>query len=411
MAQREGSIYLYLFIGTFVLFAGALVAFFMKDATLNESLMREVKLKKEIEETKVASNKTATEYRELQVLLGGAEAPTAWPGKEIYEKKLNDVQEFINGKFKQLDNRAPKIYGNYSEPFTDLQDLITKILDSRKQAEERQKRAEEEKLASMTAAKEEAKKGAEIVAGLKTQLAETESKYEKKISEQSAQITQHEKDLAQVRDQLASAEIAAKRSDSVKVNLIASLQTRLDKLMEESRLTRTIDDVEPDGQVLEVAATGIGWVDIGRRSHLRPGIEFQVFQNVKGGKRQYKGRVEVQQVEESMGRFRILETTDDLNPIAKGDFITSPFFDAKAVPVFVFAGKGLDSKKVTEETLRQKIKGYGAQIQEKVDLSTSFLIALKDYDKEKEGQELFKQARDLGVPVLRERDILTFMGF
>jgi NAD-dependent DNA ligase len=76
------------------------------------------------------------------------------------------------------------------------------------------------------------------------------------------------------------------------------------------------------------------------------------------------------------------------------------------VPVFVLAGDGLDSKDVTEETLRAKIKSYGAEIRTDVDLGTSFLIALKNYDK----SPLYNKARELGVAVVREREILEYMG-
>ena len=177
--------------------------------------------------------------------------------------------------------------------------------------------------------------------------------------------------------------------------------------MEEQRKTKSIEDIEPDGQILRVAsASQVGWINIGRINHLRPGLEFRVFQTVKGGKRQYKGRIEVQQVDENISRVRVVSTDDELNPITEGDYVTSPFYDPKVVPIFVFAGKGLESRDVTEEILRAKIKGYGAEIRDDVDLKTSFLIALKDYEK----TPLYKTARELGVAVVREREILEYMG-
>jgi len=411
MAQREGSVYLYLFVATFILFIGMIVLFFLENGKTNvlETAIR-VETKK-VEEEKGRADKYNGLLGQLRKLVGGPEAVEAWPGNDVYEGKLKEAEAFVNDMYKKLDNKAPKTYENMYAAYIDFKEIIQKILDTRKRAEELGKRADEEKLAALTQTKVETTKLTEQIGQLKSQGSETESRYEKRVSDLTRDGERLQRELASTRDEMASKEIDAKRALAVGANLINSLRTRLDKLEEEKRRVKGIEDVEPDGQILEIVGTAqIGWVDIGRKNHLRPGLDFQVYQVIKGGKRQLKGRVEIQQVEESVSRFRILEVADDLNPITKGDLITSPFYDPKAVPVFVFAGKGLESKDITEESLKAKIKSYGAQIKDEVDLSTSFLIALKDYDTEMASQALYKSARDLGVPVLREKDILEFIG-
>ena len=408
MAQREGSIYLYLFIGTFVLFVAMVVVFFVQDAKRSEL---ELQVKKAKDETVQKENQRLAVVKERDAarrLVGGPEMEANWPPEDTIQAKIKEAGEKLNLDYKRLGEvKAAFDVNNLSQPIEFQQELIAKILDNLQQARGNLQVADKDKIDSMNQAKVEAKKSEEIIAGLRTQVTDTESKYVKEISDVKKDNERLQKELQTSNDQKASAEIDFKRQLALRGNQVLALQQRIAKLEDESRKVRTIDDVDPDGQILEVAsANQIGWINIGRKHHLRPGLDFQVFQNVKGGKRQYKGRIEVQQVDEAMSRIRILDTRDELNPIAKGDYITSPFYDPKAVPVFVFAGEGLESKNVTQEGLKAKLRSYGAEVKDKVDLNTSFIIGLKEYEKSPN----YSDAKSLGVAVIREREILEYMG-
>ncbi len=407
MAQREGSVYFWMFFGTFIVLIVAVVFYFVERADNDAT---KAALAKQKAETKTAQDLTKAESKklyDLRFLVGGAEDANRWPEDDTYKKQLEDLQQFLNDRFKKHDNSAPKSYTTLVSPYADLKQLIDKKDEVALKSKESQARAVESEKASDLANKEDVKKIEEVVAGLKTQITEAETKYEARISEQSKEGERLQKEAATLKDQLATAEITRAREKVFLENTIASLKTRIDQLEEERRKTRTIEDVEPDGQIIQVAsASQIGWVDIGRKQFLRPRMEFRVFQNIKGGKRQYKGRIEIRRVDEKISEFRILETFDELNPIVQGDQVTSPFFDPKAIPVFAMAGSGLDSKEITEEVLVAKIKGYGAEIRDKVDLKTNFLIALKDYEK----SDLYKEARAHAVPILTEKDILEYLG-
>ena len=410
MAQRESTVYIALITTTGVLLILMVVLLVLENSKRNTVEAQLGKAKDEINQAQLATVRYVAQIAEARAIIGGQEAADAWPGAQFYREKLTDTQNFLNEVFQKQDNRAPKTYLTLIEVLPDYKDLMKKVLETRQKAQELQKRAEEEKKEQQAAHKDETQKKEELIAGLKSASSEAETKYEKRLTDQTKDIERLQKELATTKDQMATDQIAFAREKSFKENIIASLQTRLDQLMEEQRKTRSIEDIDPDGRVLKVAsATQVGWINIGRVNHLRPGLEFRVFQTVKGGKRQYKGMIEVQQVDETISRFRVVNTDDELNPITEGDLITSPFYDPKAVPIFVFAGKGLESKDVTEETLRAKIKAYGAEIRDDVDLKTSFLIALKDYDKSPH-DKLYKTARELGVAVVRERDILGYMG-
>ena len=62
---------------------------------------------------------------------------------------------------------------------------------------------------------------------------------------------------------------------------------------------------------------------------------------------------------------------------------------------------------MTEDFLRAKLSGYGVQVKGNVDINTSYLVALEDYEKTTE----FKVAERLGVPILREKELMEFIGY
>ncbi|MGH9362779.1 MAG: hypothetical protein ACRD2T_12765 [Thermoanaerobaculia bacterium] len=407
--MREGKLYFILFLVAGALFAGAAVLFFLENADKNALRQALADAKSKSVDLENQAKKARQDLEDLRGMVGGeANKQLGAALDDAIKQKREEAQTFLNGLFTKYDKIAPKSFNDLLTPYDEYKNYLTKVINTRELAVEQQKRHMEDLNTTKKSAADEVKKKDETVAQLNTQIRDTEAKYEKRVSELTADGERLQKELATAKDQLATLEIAKKRGEDACQSRIATLLLRLEQCMEESRKTRGIEDVDPDGRILQVVGTSqIGWIDIGRKQHLKPGIQFQVFQNIKGGKRQVKGRLEVRRVDESTSEFRIIETLDELNPIIQGDYITSPFYDPKAVPVFVIAGEGLESKDVTEDQLRSKIKSYGASINYKVDLKTSFLIALKGYEK----SPLYKDARELGVAVVREREILEYMGF
>ena len=66
----------------------------------------------------------------------------------------------------------------------------------------------------------------------------------------------------------------------------------------------------------------------------------------------------------------------------------------------------LESPEFTRDYVLTKLKNYGVQVRDKVDLDTDFLVALKNYESTPE----YKAAKEFRVTVLRERDLLAYIG-
>ena len=198
------------------------------------------------------------------------------------------------------------------------------------------------------------------------------------------------------------------RDLSITENLLQRSNDRIEELKREIVREETFAMVKPDGEILNVSEElGKAWISLGTKNKLRRGLVFDVFAYQKGGKRISKGRVEVLKVEEDFSEVAVLENLDRFNPISAGDQITSPFFDQDDVPHFVFAGEAATNGKYSVEEMVRKIELFGGVVSTSVALDTDFVVAVKGYEETDE----YGLARDLGVTILRERELLDFIDF
>jgi hypothetical protein len=408
MAHREGSVYLYLFIAASVLFVGMAVLFFLGNAEKQEITADLNRTKSSLTEREKNVKDLTDKIRELHVVIGGTGAGENPLAAQTYidEELKKKAETAINEATKDL-GEAARTYGYLTQPYADLSSLLLKYRQARDEAfaksasakdgEEKARQASEETIAKL---REENKTALD-------KITELEQKYEDLDNKAKTEKQDLVKQIDQIKDGATSKEVNLNRTINWNLNTIGNLNARIDRLQREVNKEKTIEDIEPDGRLVSLlSSAGRAWIDLGRVNHLRKGLVFRVFQYGKGGKKHYKGRVEVQSVDEKMSEVRIVDEVDELDPIVGGDYVSSPFYDPKAEPVFVLAGTEFESREVTREGVIAKMQSYGAKIQDKVDLSADFLVAIKNYENTPE----YKSARDLGVTIIRERDLLEFIG-
>ncbi|MHC4392170.1 MAG: BRCT domain-containing protein, partial [Planctomycetota bacterium] len=126
----------------------------------------------------------------------------------------------------------------------------------------------------------------------------------------------------------------------------------------------------------------------------------------KGGKRKKKGMIEVKRVEGETSECAILEQYDRADPIIKGDHIASPFFDKKKEMVFVFVGERLTNDRYERQQLERRIRDFGGRVDDEITIDSDFVIAIKNAEQSPE----FAKAVQFGVVIMRESDLLEFIG-
>lgn len=410
MAQREGNIFLYAFIPTFILLVGAVVVVFYQSAELDKSKADYARLTKGVQRSEIQPIKDLQdrsegflkEMNELKQLVGGADAPDNWPGNAHYFEKMKESEAKFNEVASTLELTA-RDYQSLVEPYPDLVDMIDRL---KVKWDESNDVAELNR--SQVSKVEEVHKS--NIEGIEGQLSDLQSRYQSLQSENedgeaasTKKIEQLTAELEDLREVVGQNQIKYRRELEVKANKVNNLSDQLNRLREQVRKIETVEDIEPDGKIVDVESRSkTAWINLGLKNHMRAGLVFKVFQDA-GGKKLWKGSIEVRQVEEDISKVRIVTEEDPLNPIAANDQITSPFYDPKASPEFVFAGQ---TSAIDMRSVKAKLESIGAKVGKEVRHTTDFLVALQDYDQTSN----YQTARELGVVIIREKDLLEYLG-
>ena len=413
MAQRESSVFLYLFVVAMMLFVLMTVGFFMKHNELpplaNEIATLEAK-NLTLEDDK---KKFMVDNKALRAFIVGenqvAEFPTADGLIQDMSGELKRVAGDIAEANKDLNRNADVSYKYLIEPLPKFKGIFEAYKLQRDEAVSERDEADATFTAAIASREDTIKTLTKDLAEQRSLVAEAQQEVEDAKSSHLTVVERLKQEFEEKEEEWTEKELGTNRQLQRKDSEIGTLGILVKKLQARDRQLLTLEDAKPDGKLVHVSnQLGKGWVNIGRRNHLKTGLIFRVYRPIKGGKKMYKGRIEVRQVDEQQAEVRIIEEVDpERNPVTSGDLITSPFYDQKEEPIFVFAGTKLTSQEMTEDFLRAKLKGYGVSVKGSVDINTSYLVALQDYEKTTE----FKVAERLGVPVLREKELMEFIGY
>ena len=409
MAQREGSIYLYLFVVALVLFFVMAAAFFFENAA-KQDLMTGLDSAESARATLEGRNKElAQSLSDLRVLVAGPSYSESqkWPGDDrILEGELKEkAQAAMNGALEDL-GEAPRNYGTLISVYDDLRGLLSSLRQARDEAFESRSVASAELAQArstgdetITQLRAQYSVAQDEIRRLQTRNEDTESSFKAEKASWVARIDG-------IGTELADQKITYERQLQFAQNRHNALQQKLDLIQQDIVPEKSFENVEPDGQLLTVFDSEKGWINLGRGQHVYKGLPFRVFQYVKGGKKRYKGKIEVVKVSEATSEIRVVEEKDNLDPITEGDYITSPFYDPSENPVFVFAGTELSTQAMTRQSLEARMLRFGGVIQDKVDIATDFVVALTGYESSAE----YAAAKELGVTIIRDRELLEFVG-
>ncbi len=414
MAQREGSVYLWLFVVAMMLFVLVTVLFVFKNQEHEEMGGKLTKAQKAVVEANDANKMLANELRAVKGLIVGVNLVDNYDDTNdmidnLKTNQLTSVLAAINQANKDLNRKPHPTFTNLLEPYALYPGTFKEYQGIRDAAVQERDKADKTFTAAIASREGTIKTLTQDLQEQRSQVAEAQQTSEDCASNHLTVVERLKQEFEDKEEEWTEKELGANRQLQRKDSEISTLHILVKKLQSKDRQLLTLADAKPDGKLVHVSnELGKGWVDIGRRNHLKNGLIFRVYRPIKGGKKMFKGRVEVRQVDEISAEVRVIEQVDaERNPIVAGDLITSPFYDQKEEPIFVFAGTKLTSQEMTEDFLRAKLSGYGVQVKGNVDINTSYLVALEDYEKTTE----FKVAERLGVPILREKELMEFIGY
>ncbi len=412
MAQREGSVYLTLFIIMLLLFGVMAVFFITTNAKRTEANNQLSALRSRLEAEATNVQSLSDTLSDLRVAVGGPtyEDEASWPGDlHFTQTRLESIEASYNEAVKELGDRVQIPESDFQylvEPYDHLQSLLAEyrklFAEMATRTDEAQKAvqvAETDRDNTVAAIQTKNKELADQVSDLEVRLEELDSSSKQKEEEYLLRIEQ-------LNDTYGEDLTRSRRLTAYQATLLSNMGRRLQSLEEQQYKEQTLEDVDPDGLLLVVDSDARkGWIDLGRSDFLRKGLIFRVYQLGKGGRPIHKGQAEVRAVQENQAEVSY-EEVDSLNPITAGDFVSSPLFDPEKKPVFVFAGRSLSSDQFSLDFVKNMIGSNGGIVEPRVDLNTDFVILIDGYETSQE----YRTAREYGVVVIRERDLLSLLG-
>jgi len=309
--------------------------------------------------------------------------------------------EYVSTNVKTLDEALMGIHSAYDAVKQQLlaaQQSLAQELELRQKAEENVNRIESDKNTR--------------ISELEAQLNDEQQRAQNQIEEDNQRISNLQAQLDEAEQRVRDSENQYATLEEKLQNEINILQARV--LAQAQKLEVLREPENPDGRVLSSSTrTGLAVVDLGRRDGLRVGTKFEVLRQGKGGVLSPKGWLEVRSVEEENATCGILSTADPMDPIMQGDVVANPHFARDMKRTFVFLGEF--PADMDKEFVRERLIELGAEVKDTVDSSTDFLVLgrKESGDSSQDLTELpeFKLATQLGVQVLKARDLATFVKF
>jgi hypothetical protein len=205
----------------------------------------------------------------------------------------------------------------------------------------------------------------------------------------------------------AKTESDARLRDSSRIAQQKSEEVRVLKERERALVT----DTSPDGTITAVGnSQSTIIVDLGKSDNLIPGTTFDVYGYAKSGREVYKGAIKVTMVGEETSQAAILDLADSLSPVIAGDRVRSLTYNPRKIMNFALAGR---FQQMGRSDAAQRLKALGANVDEKVNLNTDYLVigAPESEDAPIEETEAYKAAKMLGVTIITERELSRFTRY
>ncbi|MBI5368081.1 MAG: hypothetical protein HZA54_13660 [Planctomycetes bacterium] len=234
---------------------------------------------------------------------------------------------------------------------------------------------------------------------LNKQLADEGAAYAQRVNSLNTQSRQLDDDIAALERKQADEKMR-------KQNELNKARADLDELLKKEAIVR--DFTETQGEIVDSdTRREYSIINLGDQNRILPGLKFRVFRKDKGGRKRWKGEVEVKQVFEDHSKCSITQLADAGDPLVHGDFITNPLYGAQHPKRIALVGQVSGKNSLyTMDELKRRILTTGAVIEDTVTIHTDYVLRGADAEEDPN----FKIAVNLSVPMMPVEEILPYIG-
>lgn len=322
-------------------------------------------------------------------------------GLETLREAFSDVDASV----KSFGDAVPILVSSYAAKKKRIGDLESELAQAKADLNTMRAKVDE-----VTTEKDAA------IAGLQQQLTDAENAARDAQDNLESQLTQVREDRnakdSEARDLRGTIEDRERELERQK----QAATTRFNALSDKLKFTK--DPEAPDGEILAVSkALGLGWINLGSRNRLNPGMQFRV---VSGDPNSdvLKGWARVTRLKEDRAEVQFFDVTDPFDPIVPGDIIYNPIYDPSGRRNALLVGRF--SGDYNEKELAILLDEIGITVQKSLDLDTDYLIVgaeMFEIDGEPvedpvQPSELavYKNAQELGTQIVSIRDLRRYFN-
>jgi hypothetical protein len=307
-------------------------------------------------------------------------APAAIPS----EIRLEDLYELMDGAMSRMLNDITRLVGDVQR--------------------ERAKFAARETEFGGTIAGKDSEIGR-----LRNEKAAVESAKAQAERDAADQIATLEDQKREAEETLEAAQNQAKDEIAALKNQILALKQDVVKLKQRKQMETF--PIGPDGQVLAVTDDqGLAILNRGKADHLQPGTTFDVYTLGKGAQKIAKGVVTVLEVDSKTAKARVITLLNPMNPIVTGDYFESATYNPETQLHFYLLGR---MRKYGKTDAAARLTDLGQVVDSEVGIDTDYLVlgAPEGEDDNLRDTEAFKRAQELGIRVITEAQLSTFLDY
>jgi HAMP domain-containing protein len=210
-------------------------------------------------------------------------------------------------------------------------------------------------------------------------------------------------------ENLETAQNRAKDEIAALKNQILALKQDVVKLKQRKQMETF--PIGPDGQVLAVTDDqGLAILNRGKSDHLQPGTTFDVYTLGKGAQKIAKGVVTVLEVDSKTAKARVISLLNPMNPIVTGDYFESATYNPETQLHFYLLGR---MRKYGKTDAAARLTDLGQAVDSEVGIDTDYLVlgAGENEDDNLRDKDAFKRAQELGIRVITEAQLSTFLDY
>jgi hypothetical protein len=220
----------------------------------------------------------------------------------------------------------------------------------------------------------------------------------------------------QLQDRVRESENALETEQKARRDEVAGLRSELQKAAQDvvKAKDRKFDrevPVGPDGEVLAVTdAQDIVVLNRGKDKHMMVGLNFDVYDFVKGSLRRKKGTVVVIDVGANTARARVIDRMNPMVPLVQGDLFESISYNPEEQIHFFLLGR---FDKFGKSDAARRLGELGALVDKSVGVETDFLVIGSPETEEENLRESdeYRRAVELGVKVITEAQLSQFLNY